>query len=144
MKLGFQAIMLVAVVSAGAGPAAAQQTTHGCACLHNQTQAQISYRYKWGEGEWKTMQLKPGYNNWICWQYQNGQKSSPNLLFQLDVDMSKGSAGRPTPSDVRRPWARAVTRWSGRPLQRQLPAQHQQHVHPGDEAQLAAQAVNRE
>ena len=38
------------------------------------------------------MQLKPGYKNWICWQYQNAQKSSPNLLFQLDVDMSQGSA----------------------------------------------------
>ncbi len=38
------------------------------------------------------MQLQAGYQNWICWQYQNAQKSSPNLLFQLDVDMSKGSA----------------------------------------------------
>ena len=53
MKLGFWAIMSIALASAGASSAAAQQTTHGCACLHNQTQAQISYRYKWGEGEWK-------------------------------------------------------------------------------------------
>lgn len=92
MKLGVVAIAMVALASTGARPAAAQQTTHGCACLHNQTQVPISYRYKWGEGEWKTMKLQAGYRNWICWQYQNAQKSSPNLLFQLDVDMSKGSA----------------------------------------------------
>ena len=92
MKLGVVAIAMVALASTGARPAAAQQTTHGCACLHNQTQVPISYRSKWGEGEWKTMKLQAGYRNWICWQYQNAQKSSPNLLFQLDVDMSKGSA----------------------------------------------------
>ena len=64
MKLGVVAIAMVALASAGARPAAAQQTTHGCACLHNQTQVPISYRYKWGEGEWKTMKLQAGYRNW--------------------------------------------------------------------------------
>jgi hypothetical protein len=92
MKLGLMAIAAVAFASAGARPAAAQQTTHGCACLHNMTPVPISYRYKWGEGEWKTTKLEAGYQNWICWKYENAQKSSPNLLFQLDVDMSKGSA----------------------------------------------------
>lgn len=57
MKFGLMAMAAIAVACADVRPAAAQQTTHGCACLHNQTQAQISYRYKWGEGEWKTMQL---------------------------------------------------------------------------------------
>ena len=32
------------------------------------------------------------YENWICWKYDNAQKSSPNLTFRLDVDMSKRSA----------------------------------------------------
>lgn len=92
MKLRAMAVAVIAFVGMDVRPAAAQQTTHGCACLNNNTSATVSYRYKWGEGEWKTMQLQPGYRNWICWQYQNAQKSSPNLLFQLDVDMSKGSA----------------------------------------------------
>jgi hypothetical protein len=92
VKLGLMAIAAVALLSAGDRPAAAKQTTHGCACLHNMTPVPISYRYKWGEGEWKTMKLEAGYQNWICWKYDNAQKSSPNLLFQLDVDMSKGSA----------------------------------------------------
>lgn len=92
MKLAWMAVAAIACAGLDARPSAAQQTTHGCACLHNQTPVPISYRYKWGEGEWKTMKLQAGYKNWICWQYQNAQKSSPNLLFQLDVDMSKGSA----------------------------------------------------
>ena len=31
-------------------PAAAQDTTHGCACFHNNTTGTIAYRYKWGDG----------------------------------------------------------------------------------------------
>lgn len=97
MKSGSMvAIVAMALVGMGgvffSRPLAAQQITHGCACLHNQTQAQISYRYKWGEGEWKTTSLRPGYQTALCWQYENAQRSSPNLVFQLDVDMSKGSA----------------------------------------------------
>lgn len=97
MKSGLRAAAVaVALVGVGGAsfsrPAAAQQITHGCACLHNQTQAQISYRYKWGDGEWKTTSLRPGYQTALCWQYANAQRSSPDLVFELDVDMSKGSA----------------------------------------------------
>ena len=83
---------VAALAIAGAFPAMGQNTTHGCACFHNKTGATISYRYKWGEGQWQSYQLQPNYQNWICWKYDNAQKSSPNLTFQLDVDMSKGSA----------------------------------------------------
>jgi hypothetical protein len=90
------ATVAVALAAVGgvfeSGPATAQQITHGCACLHNQTQAQISYRYKWGDGEWRTTSLRPGYQIALCWQYANAQRSSPDLVFELDVDMSKGSA----------------------------------------------------
>ena len=97
MKSGLKAAAVaVALVGVGGAsfsrPAAAQQITHGCACLHNQTQAQISYRYKWGDGEWKTTSLRPGYQTALCWQYANAQRSSHALVFELDVDMSKGSA----------------------------------------------------
>lgn len=92
MKLAWMAVAATACLGCDARPAVAQQMTHGCACLHNQTPVQISYRYKWGEGEWQTRQLQTGYQTAICWPYKDAQKSSPNLLFQLDVDMSKGSA----------------------------------------------------
>lgn len=93
LKAAAVAVALVGVGGASfSRPAAAQQITHGCACLHNQTQAQISYRYKWGDGEWKTTSLRPGYQTALCWQYANAQRSSPDLVFELDVDMSKGSA----------------------------------------------------
>ncbi len=92
MKVGSMAVATIALLAMDARPALAQQTTHGCACLHNETPVPISYRYKWGDGEWQTRQLQKGYQTAICWPYKDAQKSSPNLLFQLDVDMSKGSA----------------------------------------------------
>ncbi len=93
MKIGWGVPAAAAAVAiAWAIPAAGQDTTHGCACFHNKTNATISYRYKWGDGQWQNYKLEPNYQNWICWKYDNPQKSSPNLTFQLDVDMSKGSS----------------------------------------------------
>ena len=83
------AAMLLAV---GSTTAAAQEKTHGCACLHNDTAATINFRYKWGEGQWHSVKLQPRFEDAICWKYDNAQKSSPNLTFQLDVDLTKGSA----------------------------------------------------
>ncbi|CAN5905701.1 hypothetical protein BH11PSE3_BH11PSE3_33570 [soil metagenome] len=93
MKIpGGASLAAVALWLGWAAPATAQETTHGCACFHNKTTALVSYRYKWGEAAWQAFQLKPNFSNWLCWKYDNAQKSSPNLTFQLDVDTSKGSA----------------------------------------------------
>jgi hypothetical protein len=94
MRIRWSAVLVAAAVALGSagGPATAQQTTHGCACFNNKTESTISFRYKWGDGEWQNVQMKPKFRNWICWTYADAQKSSPNLTFQLDVDMTKGSA----------------------------------------------------
>ena len=47
---------------------------------------------RWGDGQWHNVKLQPGYQNWICWAYDNPQKSSPNLTFQIDVDATGGQA----------------------------------------------------
>lgn len=86
------AIVMIAFLGIEAAPAMAQQTTHGCACIHNKTKANAGYRYRWGDGEWRNVKLQPGYQNWICWQYDNPQKNSPNLTFQIDVDVTGGQA----------------------------------------------------
>lgn len=83
---------LCVFVTMEATPVSAQQTTHGCACIHNTTKANAGYRYRWGDGQWNNVKLQPGYQNWICWKYENAQKSSPNLTFQIDVDVSGGQA----------------------------------------------------
>ncbi len=70
----------------------AQQTTHGCACVHNRTESTVNFRYKWGDGDWRNVTAKPNFKNWICWRYGDAQKKSPNLTFQLDVDMSASTA----------------------------------------------------
>ena len=70
---------------------AAQTAPYGCACLHNnKVSSPISYRFKWGSGEWKTVKLAPGGAEWMCWTYKDAPKS-PELLFQLDVDMTSGA-----------------------------------------------------
>jgi len=92
MTTRMMAVATIAFGLAGTLPAAAQQTTHGCACFHNKTGVAINYRYKWASGEWHNVKLPANHQGWICWKYDGERKSSPNLSFQLDVDMSKGSA----------------------------------------------------
>src|SRR5207244_1687631 len=85
-------ILAITLLGAGAMPTTAQsQTTHGCACVHNKTNATINYRYKWGDGQWQSVKLPNNNRQWICWKYADAKKS-PDLTFQLDVDMTKGSA----------------------------------------------------
>jgi hypothetical protein len=68
---------------------AAQSAPYGCACLHNnKVSSPISYRFKWGGGDWKTVKLAPGSAEWMCWTYKDAPKS-PELVFQLDVDMTR-------------------------------------------------------
>lgn len=82
------ALWLLAV----AAPASAQQTTHGCACIHNTTKVDADYRYRWGDGPWRDVRLQPGYRNWICWAYETEQKRSPTLTFLIDVDPTPAQA----------------------------------------------------
>ncbi|MBM3528825.1 MAG: hypothetical protein FJX62_12105 [Alphaproteobacteria bacterium] len=70
------------------------RNTHGCACLHNETNRAVNFRYRWGSGEWKVVNMKPDFQYAFCWKYAEGSKSSPDLKFELDVDMTKGSAWR--------------------------------------------------
>ncbi len=92
LKTVLVATLAAILVGVGAAGAQAQNTTHGCACIPNNTKATISYRYKWGEQQWQNFKLQPNYQNWICWKYADAAKSSPALSFQLDVDMTKGNA----------------------------------------------------
>lgn len=78
------AVCVIGMVS----PAAAQETKHGCVCIHNKTKSNATYRYQWGESQWRNAKLEPGYQGWICWTYENQQKSSPALTFQIDADVS--------------------------------------------------------
>jgi|EndMetStandDraft_4_1072995.scaffolds.fasta_scaffold208644_2 hypothetical protein len=84
----------------GVPTASAQDNLYGCACFHNKTGTNINYRYKWGDAEWKRVSLPAGYEQTLCWRYAQGSHSSPDLLFELDVDMSKGSAW--TKYDIKR------------------------------------------
>ena len=79
---------------------ASADNAYGCACFHNKTGVGINYRYKWGDGDWKKVSLPANYEQTLCWRYAQGSHSSPELFFELDVDMSKGSAW--TKYDIKR------------------------------------------
>ncbi|QQS11277.1 MAG: hypothetical protein IPK81_17045 [Rhodospirillales bacterium] len=96
-KLGFLTLAAGAALAiSAAAPAQAQSTapTHpyGCACLNNNIGVPINFRYRWGEGEWKTTNLPTGMRSWMCYTYPPGTSVSPQLVFQLDVDMTSGQA----------------------------------------------------
>lgn len=73
-------------------PSPSHANTHGCACVHNETGRPINFRYRFGDRDWKKVKLQANWNDAICWKYGGGNRSSPNLTFELDVDMTKGNA----------------------------------------------------
>ena len=73
-------------------PSPANRNTHGCACLHNETSRPVNFRYHWGTRDWKQVNMRPGFQYVFCWRYADGSHSSPDLQFELDVDMTKGNA----------------------------------------------------
>ena len=60
---------------------------YGCACVHNRTNNQVNYSYRWGEADWRKIALNANYTMAHCWRYENGQHSSPNLQISLDIDL---------------------------------------------------------
>lgn len=93
MRSAFVILLLAtAAASVPAFESRAEGEPFGCACLHNKTQSLVSFRYKWGEGEWKKDTLQAGYQQTLCWKYAAGSSTSPPLSFQVDVDLTKGAA----------------------------------------------------
>lgn len=73
-------------------PAPSNSNTHGCACLHNETGQTVNFRYHWGTRDWKSVNMGAGYQYAICWRYGDGSRSSPDLQFELDVDLTKSNS----------------------------------------------------
>jgi hypothetical protein len=92
-----RATILVCALAAGAASvtlsdARAEGEPYGCACLHNKTQHVVKFRYKWGNGDWKSDHLRAGFQETLCWRYGSGPSTSPPLSFQIDVDLTNGAA----------------------------------------------------
>lgn len=59
-------------------------------CLRNPTKYTINLSYRWGENEWTSASLKPGYFNWFSWKYPTKRRVSPQFEVMFDSDMTKG------------------------------------------------------
>ena len=86
----------MALCAMGFGPMTAApaqaEARFGCACLHNKTEHRINFRYKWGNKDWTADYLRSGNQETLCWRYAEGSTSSPELTFQIDVDLTGGAA----------------------------------------------------
>jgi hypothetical protein len=60
-------------------------------CLNNNTNRIINYKYKWGDGNWKTSRVRPAGRYWHSWKYKRpNQRKSPPFNISFDSDMSNG------------------------------------------------------
>lgn len=84
--------VLAGMATLTASPSPGRANTHGCACVHNETGLAVNFRYRFGTGDWKKVRLKPNWNDAICWRYGSGKHTSPELKFEIDVDLTKGNA----------------------------------------------------
>lgn len=57
-------------------------------CISNRSGVNLNYRYKWGNGAWKSGHISPNANKWYSWKYRNATQSSPNLYVRFDTDLS--------------------------------------------------------
>lgn len=63
----------------------------GIVCLRNDTEATISYFYRWGSDDWKKYSLEAGSSDWYAWDYSSGGYPSPQFTVSFDYDMSSNS-----------------------------------------------------
>ncbi|MEO1622647.1 MAG: hypothetical protein AAFU53_16640 [Cyanobacteria bacterium J06632_3] len=62
----------------------------GAVCIRNPTNYRLSYRYRWGSGNWTTTSIEPrsAYRHW--WNYAAGSQTSPTFRVEFDNNMTSG------------------------------------------------------
>lgn len=87
-KLWSLVIVLATFASVGLfTPAKAQSSKYAVLCLSNNTDAEITYSYRWGNGQWQSSYLVAGETDIHSWRY-TGRATSPNFQVEFDVDTS--------------------------------------------------------
>lgn len=84
----FSLIVVAMVACLGLSmPAKAQSNKYAVLCLANNTDAQITYSYRWGNGQWQTSYLDVGETDMHTWRY-TARAASPNFKISFDTDPS--------------------------------------------------------
>lgn len=68
-------------------PAKAQSNKYAALCLSNNTDAHITYNYRWGNGQWQTSYLDAGETNIHSWR-NTSRTAFPNFKISFDTDPS--------------------------------------------------------
>lgn len=68
-------------------PAKAQSSKYAVLCLANNTDAEITYSYRWGNGQWQSSYLDSGETDVHSWRF-TARPTAPNFKIRFDVDTS--------------------------------------------------------
>jgi hypothetical protein len=68
-----------------------QVTPYGLVCLVNRTDWDINYRFRWGDGEWRSRTVSADRSRYHWWDYAPGSHSSPNFEIRFDADFTNGT-----------------------------------------------------
>ena len=81
----------VALLIAAAGITVAAANRFAVVGVENGTQVTIRLQHKWGNGEWRTDVLRPGYKKWF-WREDDhaNQNSSAPFHVRFDSDLNPG------------------------------------------------------
>ena len=87
------ALTILALGAAGADAAdsGSDRARYAVAKVSNPLDRTLQYKYRWGDGAWKTATIDPGVTQRHSWRYQfAGQNTSPRLQVRFDADIGEG------------------------------------------------------
>lgn len=82
------AVFAIAVLSVftSVPSAHAQSNPYAVLCVTNNTDARITYSYRWGSGSWKSSTLDSGDTDRHWWVFESGSTLAPMFKIQFDAD----------------------------------------------------------
>ena len=60
----------------------------GAVCISNELGRGVIFNYRWGDTEWKRIEVEKDRQQYFWWVYSQGSKSSPEFEISIDVDFT--------------------------------------------------------
>lgn len=84
---------IAAIVAGGAAASSEVEaaTRFGVVCIINETNANIGYQIKIGDGPWENFKMAPRQSRWFSHKYDAlNENASPKLMIRYDSDVRVG------------------------------------------------------
>ncbi|MEM9293241.1 MAG: hypothetical protein AAGD01_16280 [Acidobacteriota bacterium] len=70
--------------------ASASSQRAAAVCVQNPTENSLSFYYRWGDDEWVSETLKPGYEAWFTYALPTAGSTSPRFYVEFDNSFNEG------------------------------------------------------